>query len=49
MVTVMETSMETKAAVPAALSTERSKFTNLHLAYGVLVIVLAYAIYHIVY
>ena len=49
MVKVMEISMQTKAAVPAALSTERPKSTNLLLAYGLVVIVVAYAIYHIVY
>ena len=49
MVKVMETSMETKASVPAALSSERPKSTNLLLAYGLVVIVLAYAVYHIVY
>ena len=41
--------MATKAAVPVALSAERPKSNNLLLTYGLVVIVLAYALYHIVY
>ena len=41
--------MATKAAVPTARTVERPKSTNLFLAYGLVAVVLAYAVYHIVY